>query len=129
MATGFEKFSRSVLSEAPIKINKPAESEGYAAHEEEDDDGRDRAEVHEPESAYGRTSLAVSPRRRTAADEPKAKRASSRKSGSRSMVGFMVQISPETKTKLDEMKFRLKMNYWEIVDEAIGDLYDKYYKK
>ncbi len=64
-----------------------------------------------------------------AAAQATAGRKAAVKKEERSLVNFMAQISPETKTKLDEMRYRLKRKNWELVDEAVKDLYDKYFKR
>lgn len=39
-----------------------------------------------------------------------------------------IQLPAETKSLLDEMKFRSKRLLWDLCDEAIKDLYNKLYR-
>lgn len=118
MPTGFDKFKKKALEETPIKINKPSD---FSGEQEEN------AQAGSREQETVDTSS-----RRPAAAQPEAasgRKTAAKKEKDRSLVNFMAQISPETKQKIDEMRFRLKMKNWEIVDEAVKDLYDKYFKR
>ncbi len=118
MPTGFDKFRKKTLEESPIKINTPTD---FSVEPEEAQTGR-----RETATPHGG-------RQETAQTEATAHATAGRKTAvrkeERSLVNFMAQISPETKTKIDEMRFRLKRKNWEIVDEAVKDLYDKYFKR
>lgn len=119
MPTGFDKFRKKTLEESPIKINTPSDFNG-----EPEDDAR---------TGRGETAAQHAGRQETAQPETAARGTAGRKTSvkkeERSLVNFMAQISPETKTKIDEMRYRLKRKNWEIVDEAVKDLYDKYFKR
>ncbi len=119
MPTGFDKFRKKTLEESPIKINTPADFNG-----EPEDDAR---------PGRGETAAQHTGRQETAQSEATVHATAGRKTAvrkeERSLVNFMAQISPETKTKIDEMRYRLKRKNWEIVDEAVKDLYDKYFKR
>ncbi len=119
MPTGFDKFRKKTLEESPIKINTPSDFNG-----EPEDDAR---------PGRGETAAQHAGRQETAQPEATVQATSGRKTAvrkeERSLVNFMAQISPETKTKIDEMRYRLKRKNWEIVDEAVKDLYDKYFKR
>ena len=119
MPTGFDKFRKKTLDESPIKINTPSDFNG-----EPEDDAR---------NGRGETAAQHAGRQETAQPETAARGTAGRKTSvkkeERSLVNFMAQISPETKTKIDEMRYRLKRKNWEIVDEAVKDLYDKYFKR
>lgn len=119
MPTGFDKFRKKTLEESPIKINTPSDFNG----EPEDDARTGRGETVAPHAGRQETAQPETAARGTAG------RKTSVKKEERSLVNFMAQISPETKTKIDEMRYRLKRKNWEIVDEAVKDLYDKYFKR
>lgn len=109
MATGFEKFSKKALQEEPISFVK------------KNDEPEPRVVVKEVEAPVRQTRREITPRK-----------TASRKRESKEMLDLTtitVQISEETKTKLDEMKFREKRKIWELTDEAINDLYRKLYGK
>lgn len=115
MPTGFDKFRKKTLEESPIKINTPS----------------DFNEEPQLNALAGRQEKAMPYSVRPSAAQPEAagKKTATKRERDRSLVNFMAQISPETKTMIDEMRFRLKRKNWELVDEAVKDLYDKYFKK
>lgn len=115
MPTGFDKFRKKTLEESPIRINMPSDFN-------EESQERAQAERQEKAKQYSRRQSAVS------GPEAAERRTKAKKEGERSLVNFMAQISPETKSKIDEMRFRLKKKNWELVDEAVQNLYDKYFK-
>ena len=122
MATGFEKFKNKALAEGPIQINTPKQN---AATYETPAEERPKTELREPATAYERTA-AHAPSYIEPVHEAPAERGRRQK---REATSMLVQVSPETKAKLDEMRFRLKKKNWELVDEAVKDLYDKYFKR
>ncbi len=125
MPTGFDKFRKKTLEESPIKINTPETSYEQAEEEKKSD----TAAVSEQAGAIERNAeRKASSRSVTTAKIIRGKN-TGKKEQERELVNFMAQISPETKQKIDEMRFRLKMKNWEIVDEAVKDLYDKYFKR
>lgn len=119
MPTGFEKFSKRALQEEPISIGrKPVQ-------EEKTEEAPIRIEPVRPqvERPVQRASRVV---------EPEVKRRGRPKKAGRDtddLATVTIQMHLDAKTKLEEMKFREHKNMWELVEEAIEDLYTKYYGK
>lgn len=115
MPTGFEKFASKALKEEPISLaKKPAPAEQPLKVEVV------RKEVRRPEEP-----AAPVVERETA---PRTRKGSRPEAEKEDTVYICVGIKGETKTLLDEMKFRSKRKIWELVDEAINDLYQKMYR-
>ena len=113
MATGFEKFKKKALAEEPIRIGQPQVGEKEAKEEKREEP------VRRPRSE--RPAATVTP----ASEKPA--RGRRKKEQMEGLVTITIQLRPETKLKLEEMKFRGKRLLWELTDEAINDLYDKLY--
>lgn len=115
MPTGFEKFSKRALQEEPINITRKAEEK----KEEKVDLQPVRTEPQRQPAAKAERPVEQEVRRR---GRPK-------KVGrdTEGLITVTIQMNPDTKTKLEEMKFREHKNMWELTEEAINDLYRKYY--
>ena len=118
MATGFDKFKKKALAEDPIMIVQPGKSETGANEVEQ--------EREEP-VRRSRSERPAAPASAAPATEKPA-RGRRRKEQMEGLVTITIQLRPETKSKLDEMKFRSKRLIWELTDEAINDLYNKMYR-
>ena len=115
MATGFEKFRKKALAEEPIRIEQPQAKEAEAKEE------RREEPIRRPRSERPTATVNAAP----ASEKPA--RGRRKKEQMEGLVTITIQLRPETKLKLDEMKFRGKRLLWELTDEAINDLYDKLY--
>ena len=116
MATGFEKFRKKALAEEPIRIEQPQVEETEAKDERREEPVR-----------RSRSERPAAPASAAPATEKPA-RGRRRKEQMEGLVTVTIQLRPETKSKLDEMKFRSKRLIWELTDEAINDLYNKMYR-
>lgn len=110
MATGFEKFSRRALQEEPIVIGRKAEEKV-----------EEPVKTEQPRPAVARPVRAGESETRRRGRPKKAGR------DTEGLVTVTIQMHPEAKSKLEEMKFREHKNMWELAEEAIDDLYSKYY--
>lgn len=121
MATGFDKFKKKALAEDPIMIVQPGKSDTGANEVEQE---RDPVRPSRQRSERPAPAVAADP---VAPEEPKRgrKRKGAQMEG---LVTVTIQLRPETKSKLEEMKFRSKRLIWELTDEAINDLYNKMYR-
>ncbi|MGM9742619.1 MAG: hypothetical protein ACI3ZC_06125 [Candidatus Cryptobacteroides sp.] len=121
MATGFQKLANKVLDEDPIKIVQAGKSDTGANEVEQE-----REQVRQPRQRAERPAPAVAAES-PAPDQPKRgrKRKGAQMEG---LVTVTIQLRAETKSKLEEMKFRSKRLIWELTDEAINDLYNKMYR-
>ena len=121
MATGFQKFAKKALEEEPIRIGQPTKQET-----EDNEVEQERGQVRQPRQRAERPAPAVAAES-PASDQPKRgrKRKGAQMEG---LVTVTIQLRPETKSKLEEMKFRSKRLIWELTDEAINDLYNKMYR-
>lgn len=115
MPTGFEKFSKRALQEEPIKIGRKAE-------EKVEEPIRTEQPRVQPERIQARAT-------RVAGESETRRRGRPKKAGrdSEGLVTVTIQMHQDAKGKLEEMKFREHKNMWELVEEAIEDLYSKYY--
>lgn len=129
MPTGFEKFSKRALQEEPITIGRKAVEEKVAETSAKPEPAKvepTRPQVERPvveRPVVQRASRVV---------EPETKRRGRPKKEDRDSEGLAtvtIQMHPEAKDKLMEMKFREHKNMWELVEEALDDLYCKYYGK
>ena len=112
MPTGFEKFSKRALEEEPISFaKKPAEGDGKTQEDKQ----------VEKLSRVTRATV------RPTVERPTGRRREGAEM--KNLVTVTIQLTPETKGKLDEMKFREKRKIWELTEEAINDLYSKLYGK
>lgn len=108
MATGFEKFSKKALTEDPIRIEGPTKTK------EESEETRKA----EPAKTMVKRRATL----RTAPEEKRTRRREQKEG----LETVTLRLSSDTKRKLDEMKFRSRRLLWELVDEAINDLYEKF---
>lgn len=119
MPTGFEKFSKRALQEEPISIGRKPQIE------EKTDESPARVEpARQPVERTAQRALRIG--------ESEAKRRGRPKKAGRDSDGLVtvtIQMHPDAKSKLEEMKFREHKNMWELAEEAIEDLYSKYYGK
>ena len=116
MATGFKKFSEKVLAEEPIRIEQPQVEETEVKEERREEPVR-RSRSERPAAPASAAPATEKPARRRR-----------RKEQMDGVVTVTIQLMPETKSKLEEMKFRSKRLIWELTDEAINDLYNKMYR-
>jgi len=116
MATGFEKFSRRALQEEPIVIGRKAEEKV-----------EEPVKTEQPRPAAAERPAVARPVR--AGESETRRRGRPKKAGrdTEGLVTVTIQMHPEAKSKLEEMKFREHKNMWELAEEAIYDLYSKYY--
>lgn len=121
MPTGFEKFKSKALKEEPISIVRKSEDVRQAEENPFEQMRRSadsrRAREEAPAAEPGRVQ-----------EKPQARESGRKRSGAElnGLVTVTVQLREETKAKLDEMKFYQKRKLWELVDEAVSDLYKKY---
>ena len=122
MATGFDKFKKKALEEEPIRIVQPTETE--AGRKEEP---QEREQPRQPRSQRVERPAQAAAADTSSPEQPKRgrKRKGAQMEG---LVTVTIQLRPETKSMLDEMKFRSKRLIWELTDEAINDLYKKMYR-
>ena len=114
MPTGFEKFKQKALAEGPIHIEQPAKQEPEVKVEKEE-----RSSAATKSKKNSKTS--------SVEERPSTETRRKRKNEQlENLETVTLRLSSETKRKLDEMKFRSRRLLWDLVDEAINDLYDKF---
>lgn len=108
----FGKYSEKQMDAEPIRINRNA---GATARPEE-------ASAEKPEERkverQGRGEAASEPAGKKAAKESKA-------AGADALVNVIFQVTEPMKRMLDEMKYKLRITYRDILTEALNDFYEK----
>lgn len=125
MPTGFEKFSKKALQEEPITIGRKPQAEQKV---EEVQAKAEPVKVEQPKPQVERPVV----QRASRVVEVETKRRGRPKKEDRSideLVTVTIQMHQDAKDRLSEMKFREHKNMWELAEEAINDLYSKYYGK
>lgn len=129
MATGFEKFKKKALEgESPIVLS----SVEAARTDEKRERGvatpaKAQTQATEPAPAPAVTPAptpGATPESASATAEAAPAKAG-RRNTTKDLLTITVQVSPETKRKLDEIKFHSKKKIWEQIDQAVSDYYEK----
>lgn len=128
MATGFQKFANKALQEEPISINAPKDPESPESKEVKKfetvsrtgTEGRGaRARKIEDMNVSAKEEVKPEPTAAApaAADEEKQ---------AEKLFQITIKIRPETKEKLDWLKFTQKKKFMELAEEAFEDIFKKY---
>ena len=126
MATGFQKFANKALQEEPISINAPKDPETPETREVKKfetvsrtgTEGREaRARKIEDMNVSAKEEVIPEPAAAPAADEEKQ---------AEKLFQITIKIRPETKEKLDWLKFTQKKKFMELAEEAFEDIFKKY---
>ena len=110
----FEKFSKKMIGEEPLRLRR----KGEGAPPEETPDTEEKTAAPAPAQEK------PAPRKAPARKAAKARRVA--EEDDEGKVLFTVQLPKSYKRRLDEMKYRLEINYRELIVEAIDLLSSKY---
>lgn len=110
----FEKFSKKMIGEEPLSLRR----KGEGAPPEETPDTEEKTAVPAPAQEK------PAPRKAPARKAAKAQRVA--EEDDEGKVLFTVQLPKSYKRRLDEMKYRMEINYRELIVEAIDLLSSKY---
>lgn len=128
MPTGFQKFANKALQEGPISINGQQQGETPESREVKKFETVSRTGM---ESRGGARARRIDEEETTIQKEEtqpveKAAEAAEVQKPVEKLFQVTIKIKPETKEKLDWLKFTQKKKFMELAEEAFEDIYKKY---